>query len=75
MKVELTSYMMTGEMALELIAESDIEMELLINSWRVMETAKPYRGNGQSVSNRGSTGFYLPVTPRAASRVGSDDTR
>lgn len=68
MKVELIS-LLCGEMSIELIAETPIEYAVLTNTWRIMEKGdKPYRGNGQTYTDKGSTGFYLPATPREGNR-------
>lgn len=62
MKVELISYC-SGALSIELVAESDVEERLLTNAWKVMESGDgPYRGNGRTITDRGSTGFFLPVT-------------
>jgi hypothetical protein len=65
MKIELVSYA-TGGLALELIAENDLEVALLRHAWRVMGNgAAPTIGNGKTITGSGSTGFFLPVTPSA----------
>lgn len=63
MKVELVSYL-AGGLALEVIAESELEAKLLKHSWRTMQEGSPPRvGNGQTMTGFGSVGFYLPITP------------
>ena len=63
MRCELVSEMYGG-LKIEVIAENENEVVLLERAWRLMLDLdeKPTRGNGQTVTKNGSTGFYLPLT-------------
>lgn len=58
MKAE-TSVTIGGEVCLEVIGETDFEVEMLRRAWKL----NGYRsGNGKTKApNGGSTGFYVPL--------------
>lgn len=63
MKIEVTDYL-SGEVKLQVIAETPAETEILKSAWRRNHLPM---GNGDSTTyNGGKVGFYIPLFDQPA---------